>query len=167
MVSTLVPSAIIAVAFVAVFFVVRKRFRRVYAPRTYLNHLGEQRQTPAPNPGIFGWIKDFKNIKDEWILDHQSIDGFLFVRFFKMMIILSFVGCLITWPVLFPVNATGHGGQSQLDLLSMSNISPNSPNRYYAHALISFIFLSKSERYMAALPTPLMPGRSGHGCHRA
>ena len=152
MVSTLVPTAVIAIAFVAIFFIVRKHFRRVYAPRTYLNHLGKQRQTPAPNPGIFGWIKDFRNIKDEYILDHQSIDGYLFVRFFKMMIILSFVGCLITWPVLFPVNATGRGGQEQLDLLSMSNVNANSPNRYYAHALISFVFLSKSRRSLPPLP---------------
>jgi hypothetical protein len=151
MVSTLVPSAIIAVAFIGIFFIVRKHFRRVYAPRTYLNHLGEQRQTPAQGAGLFGWIKDFKNLKDEYILDHQSIDGYLFVRFFKVMIILSFLGCLITWPVLFPVNATGGGGQQQLDLLSMSNINPNNPNRYYAHALISCVFLGKLRAWRIAL----------------
>jgi hypothetical protein len=108
-----------------------------------LNHLGQQRQTPAPSPGFFGWIKDFKNLKDEYILDHQSIDGYLFVRFFKVLIAISFLGCLITWPVLFPVNATGGAGQEQLDLLSMSNIDPSGTNvnRYYAHAGISCIFL--------------------------
>ncbi|CAN9275746.1 unnamed protein product [Alternaria alternata] len=144
LVSTLVPTAILAFAFVAAFFIARKYFRRVYAPRTYLNHLGQQRQTPAPSPGFFGWIKDFKNLKDEYILDHQSIDGYLFVRFFKVLIITCFLGCLVTWPVLFPVNATGGAGQEQLDLLSMSNVDPagTNVNRYYAHAGISFIFLS-------------------------
>ncbi|KNG51012.1 duf221 domain-containing protein [Stemphylium lycopersici] len=143
LVSTLIPTAILAFAFVAAFFIARKYFRRVYAPRTYLNHLGQQRQTPAPSPGLFGWIKDFKNLKDEYILDHQSIDGYLFVRFFKVLIVISFLGCLITWPVLFPVNATGGAGQEQLDLLSMSNIDPSGTNvnRYYAHAAISCIFL--------------------------
>ncbi|XP_014562037.1 hypothetical protein COCVIDRAFT_11461 [Bipolaris victoriae FI3] len=142
-VSTLIPASIIAFAFTAAFFVARKYFRRVYAPRTYLNHLGKQRQTPAPSPGLFGWLKDFKNLKDEYILDHQSIDGYLFVRFFKILIATSFLGCLITWPVLFPVNATGGAGQKQLDLLSMSNIDPKGTNvnRYYAQAGISFIFL--------------------------
>lgn len=146
MVSTLVPTAILAGAFVTAFLIARKYFRRVYAPRTYLNHLGQQRQTPAPSGGFFGWIKDFKNLKDEYILDHQSIDGYLFVRFFKMLVVISFLGCLITWPVLFPVNATGGAGQQQLDLLSMSNIntSGRNINRYYAHALISVIFLSLS-----------------------
>lgn len=142
MVSTLVPTVILAAAFVTAFMVARKYFRRVYAPRTYLNHLGERRQTPPQSPGFFGWIKDLKNLKDEYILEHQSIDGYLFVRYFKVLIILSFTGCLITWPVLFPINATGGAGQKQLDLLSMSNINTagKNINRYYAHALMAFIF---------------------------
>jgi hypothetical protein len=92
---------------------------------------------------LFGWIKDFKNLKDEYILDHQSIDGYLFVRFFKMMVVLSFLGCCITWPVLFPVNATGGVGQQQFDILSMSNVRQEgvNVNRYYAHALVSCVFL--------------------------
>jgi hypothetical protein len=52
---------------------------------------------------------------------------------------MSFVGCCITWPVLFPVNATGGGGQQQLDILSMSNVG--NPNRYFAHAGVACIFL--------------------------
>ncbi|KAH8712118.1 hypothetical protein GQ44DRAFT_661103 [Phaeosphaeriaceae sp. PMI808] len=145
MIATLIPAAILAGAFVVAFFVARKYFRRVYAPRTYLDHLGEQRQTPAPSPGFFGWIKDFRALDDKFILDHQSIDGYLFVRFFKVIIAISFLGCLITWPVLFPVNATGGEGQVQLDMLSMSNVKQEpakNVNRYYAHALISFIFIS-------------------------
>lgn len=144
MVSTLVPTLLLALAFVTAFFIARKYFRRVYAPRTYLNHLGEQRQTPAPSAGLFGWIKDFKSLPDTYILDHQSIDGFLFVRFFKVLIVISFLGCLITWPVLFPVNATGGAGGKQLDLLSMSNVAQDpakNVNRYYAHAIISCIFI--------------------------
>jgi len=145
LVSTLVPTLLLAVAFTAAFFIFRNKFRRVYAPRTYLNHLGQQRQTPAPSGGFVRWIKDFKNLKDEYILDHQSIDGYLFVRFFKVIIAVSLLGCIITWPVLFPVNATGGGPATQLDLLSMANISPEPPrnvNRYYAHAIVTFIFIS-------------------------
>lgn len=117
----------------------------MYAPRTYLNHLGEQRQTPSPSGGLFAWIKDFKNLKDEYILDHQSIDGYLFVRFFKMMVVLSFLGAVITWPVLFPINATGGGGQKQFDMLSFSNVATDGVkiNRYYAHAIMAAIFLCK------------------------
>lgn len=44
-------------------------------------------------------------------------------------------------PILFPVNATGSGGQSQLDVLSFSNInSKTEGGRYYAHAFVAWIF---------------------------
>lgn len=141
MVSTLVPTLISFAVFVTLFFIFRSRFRRLYAPRTYVDSVGEQRKTPPQAPGFFGWISSFRHLPDNYILDHQSIDGFLFVRFFKVLVIITFLGCLITWPVLFPVNATGGAGNKQLDLLSMSNVAQDRPNRYYAHALMSVVFL--------------------------
>ncbi|KAF2020156.1 DUF221-domain-containing protein [Aaosphaeria arxii CBS 175.79] len=141
LVSTLVPNIIIAAIFVSLFLIFRRKFKRVYAPRTYVNSLGDQRQTPAPSDGFFGWITDFRRIPDAYILDHSSIDGYLFVRYFKLMVIISLLGCLITWPILFPINATGGAGNKQLDLLSMSNVSDAHVTRYYAHALVSCVFL--------------------------
>ncbi|KAH7130260.1 hypothetical protein B0J11DRAFT_522759 [Dendryphion nanum] len=139
LVSTLIPVLIIAAIFIALFLIFRPRFARVYAPRTYVNSLGEQRRTPAPSKGIFGWITDFRRLPDKYILDHSSIDGFLFVRYFKLVVVISVLGMLITWPILFPINATGGAGNQQLDILSMSNV--RNVNRYYAHALVSFVFL--------------------------
>ena len=46
------------------------------------------------------------------------------------------------WPVLFPVNATGGGGQMQLNMLSFSNVT-NNVNRFYAHAGIAWIYFSR------------------------
>lgn len=104
--STLVPNLVVAAIFISLFLIFRPRFKRLYAPRTYIDSLGDQRKTPAPSNGLLGWIKDFRRISDRWILDHSSIDGYLFVRFFKLMVVLSVLGGLCTWPVLFPVNIT-------------------------------------------------------------
>lgn len=67
------------------------------------------------------------------------MDGYLFLRFFKLLIFVCFCGCLITWPILFPVYATAGGGQSQLDLISFSNVV--NVNRYYAPCLVAWVFL--------------------------
>ncbi|KAF2119500.1 hypothetical protein BDV96DRAFT_596214 [Lophiotrema nucula] len=141
LVSTLVPNILIAAIFITLFLIFRPKFRRVYAPRTYIDSLGEQRRTPAPSPGLFGWVKDFRRIDDKYILDHSSIDGYLFVRFFKLIVVISILGILITWPILFPVNATSGGGKEQLDILSMSNVPTSNAIRYYAHSLVSVVFL--------------------------
>jgi hypothetical protein len=55
---------------------------------------------------------------------------------------MTFVCACITWPVLFPVNATGGNGQSNLEILSYSNIKiqdSTQRNRLYAHTFIGWI----------------------------
>ena len=60
-----------------------------------------------------------------------------------MALVLCFVGCLVTWPVLFPVNATGGGGQTQLNVLSYSNVNQSTQgDRYYAHVFIAWIYFT-------------------------
>ena len=55
------------------------------------------------------------------------------------MVFLCGVGCCITWPILFPVNATGGGSGKQLDLISFSNVVGK--DRMYAHAAVAWVFL--------------------------
>lgn len=142
MVSTLIPVVLQAIAFFVVFLILRSRYRRVYRPRTYLPILYEQEKTQALPDGKFNWVSPFKSIPDEFVLNHQSLDGYLYLRFLKMTTIICLVGCIITWPILFPVNATGHGGQKELDLLSFSNINKQGKNRYFAHTFLAWIFFS-------------------------
>ena len=82
------------------------------------------------------------SISDTYILNHQNIDSYLLLRYLKISATICFVGCCITWPILFPVNATGGGNQLQLNALSYSNISqPNNP-RLYAHTFVGWVFFS-------------------------
>jgi Late exocytosis, associated with Golgi transport len=99
-------------------------------------------RTPSSSQEGSHWFHDFCSLGDKFVLQHQSLDGYLFLRFFKIIISICFVGSCMTWPILFPVNATGGGGASQLDKLTFSNINDN--GRLYAHAIISWLFLGKS-----------------------
>lgn len=141
MVSTLIPVAAVAGVYFAIFLVLRRSNRRWYAPRSYIGSLPENERTPALPGGFFNWIGTFWKIPDHLVLQNQSLDAFLFLRFIRMTIIICFVGCCITMPILFPVNATGAGGQTQLDVLSYSNIdSKTQSQRYYAHAFVAWIY---------------------------
>lgn len=51
---------------------------------------------------------------------------------------MTFGGVCITWPVLFPVNATGGGGEMGLDIISFSNVQDGP--RYYAQAIVAWVF---------------------------
>lgn len=63
--------------------------------------------TPQPSDSRFGWITNFRGLNDDHILMHSSLDNYLFLRLFKILFVISLVGAIITWPILFPVNATG------------------------------------------------------------
>ncbi|KAK4155419.1 hypothetical protein C8A00DRAFT_31753 [Chaetomidium leptoderma] len=141
MVSTLVPVAVISGIYIAVFLVLRKSQRRYYAPRTYLGNLKESERSPSLPSGLFNWIGSFWKIPDIYALQHQSLDAYLYIRYLRMALVMCVVGCCITWPILFPVNATGGGIQTQLDILTYANIDQkNQSNRYYAHALVSWVY---------------------------
>lgn len=76
---------------------------------------------------------------DSYILQHQSLDAYLFVRYLKVAFYMSLGSLIITWPILFPVNATGGKGLSELDILSYSNVDIDSkPNYLYAHVFVGW-----------------------------
>lgn len=144
LVSTLVVNLVISGAMVLLFVLLRRREKRTYMPRTYLGTLRQFELTPPSSTGLISWIKDMYRLPDTYVLQHHSMDAYFLLRYLKIVSIICFVGCLVTWPVLFSVNATGGGTKQQLDILSISNVS-NTLGRYYAHCFISWIFVGESQ----------------------
>ena len=141
--STLVPVLIYSAIFFGLFLILRSRFRRQYEPRSFLSTLREQERTPSLPGGLFGWIGQFSKVPDSWVLNHQSIDGYLFLRFLKISTIICLVGCCITFPILWPVYATGGAGLQQLAVISLANVAPPNNPRLYAAVFVAWAFYGK------------------------
>ena len=103
-----------------------------------LNRLRER--SPALPAGLFNWFGAFFKIPDTYVLNHQSIDGYLLLRFLRIATTICLVGCIITFPVLFPVNITGGGGLVQLDILTFGNVAGHGNPRFYAHTFVAWIY---------------------------
>lgn len=88
---------------------------------------------------MFNWISAFRKLPDEFVLNHQSLDNYLFIRYFRMVSFICFVGTVLTWPTLITVNVRGGGGQSELDSATLSNVADSS--QLYWHAIVAWIFL--------------------------
>ncbi|KAF9884927.1 hypothetical protein FE257_000918 [Aspergillus nanangensis] len=127
LVSTLLPALVIAVFWFGLFLICRRTQLRC-------------ERTPQLPSGFVNWFGHFLKISDAHVLHHSSMDGYLFLRFLRVLCATCFTGCVITWPVLLPVHATGGGGNTQLDLLSFSNVK--NPNRYYVHAVVACVFFT-------------------------
>jgi len=97
--------------------------------------------TPPLPSGKFNWLPSLWAIPDTFVLTHQSLDSYLFLRFLKMLVVACLVGCCITWPILFPVNATGGAGEQQLNVLTLSNVE--SPWRFFAHAGCAWLYFGE------------------------
>jgi hypothetical protein len=137
-VTTLVPVLIYAVAFFLLFC---QWFPRNYRPRAVLGTLRPSERTPDLPTGLFNWIKPFYEIPDTYVLQHHSMDGYLFLRFLKISVITCLVGCVITFPVLFPINITGGGIKKEFEILTMANVTDNY-FKMFAHAGCAIIFFS-------------------------
>ncbi|KAJ3546269.1 hypothetical protein NM208_g1636 [Fusarium decemcellulare] len=85
-------------------------------------------------------IKPFLEIPDTFILNHCSLDGFLFLRYLKVLRILFLVGCFIACPILIPLHITGGRGLEGLDLLTIGNVRDS--RMFYAHAVVVMLWFS-------------------------
>ncbi|ETS74679.1 hypothetical protein PFICI_13163 [Pestalotiopsis fici W106-1] len=132
-----VPSLIVAIFYIALFMILRKPFRRIYSPRTYIDLIPEKHRTPSSSTSRLDWISALLKLDDRFILEHSSLDGYLFLRFLRTIIFICFVGSCITWPILFPVNATGGGNLSQLEKIGFGNVADTS--RLWAHVAVAWL----------------------------
>jgi hypothetical protein len=83
-------------------------------------------------------VVPFLRIPDTFVLNHGSLDGFFFLRFLKVLRNICIGGCLITFPVLLPIHATGGSGLTALELLTIGNVKD--PQKLLAHVFVAWVF---------------------------
>lgn len=138
---TLLPALIYAAFWFGLFLIFRRTQRRWYAPRSHLPDIHEHQRSPELPSGWVNWFGTFLKIEDNHVMHHSSLDGYLFLRFLRVLCAVCAFGCLITWPILLPIHATGGNGNDQLDILSFSNVA--NPTKYYANTIAALIFFSE------------------------
>ncbi|RLL94105.1 hypothetical protein CFD26_101523 [Aspergillus turcosus] len=140
LVTTLLPALVIAAFWFGLFLICRRTQLRWYAPRSHLPCWHQHERSPQLPTGFINWFGHFLKISDAHVLHSSSMDGYLFLRFLRVLCATCFTGCLITWPILIPIHVTGGAGNTQLDALSFSNVKD--PKRYYAHAVMACVFFT-------------------------
>lgn len=133
-----IPTATTAIIYLLIFAAIRNKYRKIYAPRTFLGVVPEQDRTPESNVKGESWYQTYRKLPDHFVLQHNSLDAYLFLRFLRFIIGLCLLGCILTWPILLPANITGGGSASQLDRLSFSNVEGK--QILWAHLLVAIVF---------------------------
>ncbi|KAF8538848.1 hypothetical protein BDD12DRAFT_840620 [Trichophaea hybrida] len=133
-VSTLIFNLVIFAVFVLIFVVLRRSNRRIYAPRTYIGTVEKWRQLHVRDDNGDGYADEV-----------EGVSGFSgLIGWVKGEQMICFVGCCLSWPILFPLNVTGAGKKTGLDILGFANVNDvtnsNNSNRFYGHVLVSWLF---------------------------
>ncbi|KAJ5522892.1 hypothetical protein N7494_013322 [Penicillium frequentans] len=133
--STLIPSLAFFTVEMALFGILRHKQRRLYAHRI------SSEATSSSGPGLWAWILDLYRQDDAIVLRKHSLDAYFVLRYLQVLRRISFGRCCITWVILLPIHITGSGHQTQLNLLSISNIAEDQYNRYYLHVFATFLLV--------------------------
>jgi hypothetical protein len=91
-ISTLSVNGITFLVLIILFEVVRGRFEDVYAPKSKWQS-GFPRLTP--NHGAFAWVRQIQLFSDDDILARVGMDGWVLLRFLRMLAVLSGVASFV------------------------------------------------------------------------
>lgn len=145
-ISTLIPTLIIAVIFVSLFLIIRKKQTRVYEPKSTVKSLPKDLQAEPVADGAFSWLTNALKKPRSYVIQLAGTDGYFFLRFLFEFLCICLIGVIITWPILFPVNATNGNNQipgsgiGGFDILSFANV--RNKWRALAHVFLSWILFA-------------------------
>lgn len=138
------------VGLIALFYILKLYFPRVYRPKTYL--VPPKDRTKPPPPGLWRWVIPIFNTKNSEFIQKCGLDAYFFLRYLRMLLKLFVPLACIVLPILLPINATGGnntaGGYNSnygnntatvggMNVLAWSNVSVDKHQRFWAHLVLA------------------------------
>ncbi|CAD6892990.1 unnamed protein product [Tilletia laevis] len=120
-ISALILNAAIFGVEIAIFFLLRARFRVIYEPKSYLGPPEEQCEPQKKS--LFGWIIPFLKTPSLSILEKNGLDAYMYLTFLWMMIEMFVPIWIVSWGVLMPIYGYKSGGtQTGFNQFSFANV---------------------------------------------
>ncbi|KAF9122935.1 hypothetical protein BGW39_009393 [Mortierella sp. 14UC] len=139
-VSTFVSSAIFTVALSSVLFlafaILRPRFPRVYAPKTYMGPDRERLDTPSK--GLFGWIVGGRRLNELELVERCGLDAYMFLDFLNKSFFLFMAFSILAVPILIPLNAFRQLSLVGLNQFTIGNVADQ--KRLWGHLILTVLF---------------------------
>ncbi|KNF00171.1 hypothetical protein PSTG_06581 [Puccinia striiformis f. sp. tritici PST-78] len=137
--SALVINSLVAGVEIIGFIILRRYFRKVYQPRSYLPN-PTKRSEPLSS-GWISWIPQIIMADDEQIIHHNGLDAYCFLRFLRLLVNIFTPIFVLSWTILLPVYSANSGGtKSGLDMFTFGNIGLNAQVRLTACLILAYVF---------------------------
>lgn len=131
------------------FVLLKDKIPKIYQPKSFLVP-PRQRTSPLP-PGAWQWIKPVFRRPDDDFLRRCGLDAYFLSRYLFVLLKILFPLSVLILPILLPIDGTGGNNKIQnvqgtsrnvtkgLDILTMSNIIPQSYDKFWAHCLLAVV----------------------------
>ena len=133
----MVPAFCLALVVVSFVTLIGRKFLPEIYGQAYAQTLNGHGHGLRESP--IAWQASAPQFRDVDMLRLHGLDGYLLLRYLKFCVALCLGGSFLLCSVLLPLNATGNGGMSHLDVLTIANIQMGS-SRLYAHACCTAVF---------------------------
>ncbi|CAM4818381.1 unnamed protein product [Rotaria magnacalcarata] len=141
--STLVIAAIIAIIQITIFVIIRKRFKRIYEPKTFLGDM-KRRVKPLPS-AFYSWLFTLLRMPQEDLIRTAGFDAYFFARYLYVHGLFFLCSFVVLAVILFPIYTIDGKGESYdkhgLDILTFGNILPLHSSRYVAPLVLAYFFI--------------------------
>lgn len=140
-VTTLIFNGVVAIIFLALFWYLKPRNKRVYEPRTLtdIQTISEEERIDSIeyDEEHTSWLSFLMTRPHSFLIQHCSMDGYLYLRYLGIFTGISFISCFILFPILLPVNITNGNHLKGFEVMSFANV--RNRRRFYAHVFLSWI----------------------------
>ncbi|KAJ2659623.1 phosphate metabolism protein 7 [Coemansia sp. RSA 1199] len=137
--SSLVFNVVVAAAIFIAFCVLRPRFKRVYAPRTYA--VGKEKRSPSIGAQVLAWIPAVLKVDEDKIIKRVGLDTYMFLRYMRSMFVIFVVLSFLSLVTILPVNITGGAGATELNILTIANV-PSESTKLWVHIVFFMLFVA-------------------------
>ncbi|KAF9993340.1 hypothetical protein BGZ65_011154, partial [Modicella reniformis] len=139
-VATFVSSAIFTTVVSAVLFlvfaIVRPRYPRVYAPKSYI---GPEHERPHHSTqGLFGWVLGPLKYSEPQFIERCGLDAYMFLEFLYKSFYLFLGFAFLAIPVLIPLNSSNQLNLEGLNQFAIANIQTK--QRLWGHLVLTVLF---------------------------
>ncbi|KAF1811766.1 DUF221-domain-containing protein [Eremomyces bilateralis CBS 781.70] len=123
------------------FFILKGRFARIYAPRTFL--VPKRERIAAAPSGLIRWIIPVLKTSNSEFIHKCGLDAYLFLRYLRMLLKIFLPLALVILPILLPLNSIGTHTEntSGMDLFGWQNVGRTEYKRFWAHLCLAILVI--------------------------
>ncbi|KAF9116881.1 hypothetical protein BGX27_008965 [Mortierella sp. AM989] len=151
-VSSVIFTSVVSIALFSAFALLRSRFPRVYAPKTYIG--SERERIDGSFGGVRASVLGSRKITENEFIERCGLDAYMFIEFLQKSFFLFLGFAFLAIPILIPLNSSQQLGLVGLNQFTIANIADK--KRLWAHLVLTVHYLMGEHHLQSPQATTIL-----------